>query len=428
MEVAPVGCKRSLISAMFLVGGTAIGGGMLALPVATGPSGFFPSLVMMLACWAAMTLSALLLLEVSLWMEEGAHVITMSSRILGRPGKAAAWLLYLFISYASIIAYTAGAGSQLVSAVEAINGVVIAKPIACTLFVLVFGAFLYLGTTILGRINAVLFVAMIVAYLGLIGLGAGHVKTDLLLHRNWSPVWLSVPFLLTSFSFQTMVPSLTPYLNRHANHLRWAIIGGTTISLVVYILWQWLVLGVMPLEGPHGLLAAYQKGDPATQYLKHQVGHPILSLIAEYFAFFAIVTSFLGMALGLFDFLADGLKVSRVGMGRVFLLLLIGIPTLFFASYYERAFIVALDSSGGYGDSILNGLMPALMVWVGRYHLGMAGAFRVGGGKILLGGVMAFFAMTLLVEIGIHSGLLESYLGLDISEHLLDYHAEIGVE
>lgn len=93
--------KGSVISAMFLVGGTCIGGGMLALPVATGVSGFLPSLVIMIACWAAMTIAALLLIEVSLWMEEGVHLISMTSRILGVPGKILSWILYLFICYAA---------------------------------------------------------------------------------------------------------------------------------------------------------------------------------------------------------------------------------------------------------------------------------------------------------------------------------------
>lgn len=75
--------KNSILSAMFLVAGTCIGGGMLALPVATGVSGFFPSIAIMLVCWLAMTITALLLIEVSLWMEEGVHLISMTSRILG---------------------------------------------------------------------------------------------------------------------------------------------------------------------------------------------------------------------------------------------------------------------------------------------------------------------------------------------------------
>jgi tyrosine-specific transport protein len=174
--------------------------------------------------------------------------------------------------------------------------------------------------------------------------------------------------------------------------------------LIIYIIWQWLVLGIVPLEGEHGLVIALERGEPATQYLKHHAGVGIVSYIAEYFAFFAIVTSFLGMALGLFDFLSDGLSIKKKGFGQVTLALLIGIPTLLFAVYYERAFLVALDSTGGYGDSILNGIMPVLMVWVGRYRMQLTSSFRVPGGKGLLSVVFLFFLSVLVLEISIHAG------------------------
>ena len=71
---------------------------------------------------------------------------------------------------------------------------------------------------------------------------------------------------------------------------------------------------------------------------------------------------------GLFDFLSDGLKIPEKGRGEVLLAALVLIPTIFFAVFYSRAFIVALDTSGGFGDAILNGVMPVLMVWIGRYY------------------------------------------------------------
>ena len=136
--------KGSVISAMFLVAGTCIGGGMLALPVATGISGFMPSSLVMIVCWLAMTSSALFLLEVSLWMKEGAHIITMSSTILGPVGRVISWCLYLFISYASIIAYSAAGGLLISQGVEAFFGFQLSQEMGCLAFILIFGSVLYL--------------------------------------------------------------------------------------------------------------------------------------------------------------------------------------------------------------------------------------------------------------------------------------------
>jgi len=402
--------KGSILSAIFLVAGTCIGGGMLALPVATGISGFFPSSLMMTLCWLAMTFSALFLLEVNLWLKEGAHIITMASTLLGPLGKGIAWIIFLYISYASLIAYTAAGGSLMVFGSASLFDWPISKEMGCMLFILIFGSVIYLGSYVVGRVNSILFIALIVAYLALMGTGLGEVKSDFLLHQNWSTAYLAIPLLLTTFSFQTMLPSLTPYLHRNIKALRWAIVGGTTLTFIVYLIWQALVLGIVPVEGPNSLIDALAMGEPVTQFLRQHVNSLWVSAIAEYFAFFALVTSFLGIALGLFDFLSDGLKIKKKGMGNVLLTILIIIPVYIFSAYFERIFLVALETTGGFGDSILNGIFPVLMVWIGRYHLKFPSEYRVFGGRPLLIIVLAFFALSLLLETLISTGWICSIL------------------
>lgn len=399
--------KLRIISGMFLVGGTCIGGGMLALPIATGISGFVPSLAMMAICWLAMTITALLLLEANLWMEEGSHIISMAGRFLGPLGKGVSWCVYLFICYASIVAYTAGGGVQLVDFFKSFFDIEISKDLGSLIFIICFGCIVDLGSVILGRINTALFIAMIAAYVALVSMGASEVKSENLLNRNWNSSIMAIPLLLTSFSFQTMVPSLTPYLKSHKTALRIAIVGGTLLTFLAYAVWQWLILGIVPVEGPNGLAAVLASGEPTAQFLREHVQGTWISTIAEYFAFFAIVTSFLGITFGLFDFLADGLRIKKQGIGKIFLGVLIVVPTLIFATQFEQVFLKALDISGGFGDSILNGIIPVLMVWVGRYRLGLGGQL-VPGGKPLLIVVFCFFSFVLLLEILVYLGYVSS--------------------
>lgn len=423
MNNSPTLSIGNVISAMFLVAGTCIGGGMLALPIATGVSGFFPSIVIMLICWLAMTATALLLLEVSLWMEEGVHIITMTSRILGLPGKIVSWGLYLFICYASIVAYTAGGGGLITKGFDTFLNLSLSKEIGCLLFIVLFGSIIDLGTRMVGRINAILFSAMIFAYFALIVTGIGEVQPERLRHSYWSYSLMAIPLTLTTFSFQTMVPSLTPYLKRHAKSLRLAIIGGTTITFVAYAIWQWLILGIVPVDGPNGLAEALRIGEPPTQFLREHVVGSWVGTLAEYFAFFAIVTSFLGIALGLFDFLSDGLHIRKEGKGKLLLAALIIIPTLIFATKFERVFLVAMESSGGIGDSILNGMIPVMMVWIGRYRRQFTGPYQMSGGKPALVAIFCFFLFALIVQIIAYVGHVpeiynahDVYLNEELSE------------
>ena len=53
-----------------------------------------------------------------------------------------------------------------------------------------------------------------------------------------------------------------------------------------------------------------EKGNNAVQPLKNVINISKVYLVGQYFAFFALLTSFLGVSLGLLDFWADGLQVA----------------------------------------------------------------------------------------------------------------------
>lgn len=77
------------LGGVLLVAGTTIGAGMLALPIVTGFAGFWPSALMLIVFWVFMTYTALLLLEVNLWMEKpGGNMIAMAEMTLGKGEKS----------------------------------------------------------------------------------------------------------------------------------------------------------------------------------------------------------------------------------------------------------------------------------------------------------------------------------------------------
>jgi hypothetical protein len=54
---------------------------------------------------------------------------------------------------------------------------------------------------------------------------------------------------------------------------------------------------------------------------------------------------------------------------------------------------LALNYAGAFGAVILFGILPALMVWSGRYIKGISGEKIVPGGKITLGAIILFAAV-----------------------------------
>lgn len=359
--------QLSIIGVAFLIGGTSIGGGMLALPMATSYMGFLPSIVVMLVAWVFMTLTGLMILEVNLWMRRECHLVTMAKEMLGTPGKLTAWFSYVFVCYASLVAYTDGAGRLTILGFKYVWGIELSHQFAYALFITVFGSLLILSNKLIGRINAMLFTSLVLAYFCMVAYGSQEVETPLLLRQNWEGIGLvsALPLMLTSFSYQWIIPSLSPMLDNKAKPIRYAIVFGTTVSLGMYFFWQALVLGSVPFGGEHGLFQALQQDKLSTQMLSFHMDSEALATLANFFSFFALVTSFIGMSISFVDFLADGLDVHRKGAVGVLLTLGTFIPTYFFAVYYVNIFLVALDMTGGFGDALMNGLLPVAMIAVG---------------------------------------------------------------
>src|SRR5262249_6803917 len=149
--------------------------------------------------------------------------------------------------------------------------------------------------------------------------------------------------------------------------LRWTIFIGGLIPLLIYTLWELVALGILPVEGRFGIREGYLEGSNGATLLADYLKSPSISWIARLFSIFAIVTSFLGVALSLNDFLADGFKIKKDRKGKILLYALTFLPPLFVVLYEPSIFISALIYAGAFGVVLLLGILPILMVWRSRY-------------------------------------------------------------
>lgn len=380
-----------------LIAGTSIGAGMLALPVMTSQAGFFPSITIYLLCWLFMACTGLLFLEICLWMKKDANIITMAESTLGLPGKMIAWCLYLFLFYCLILAYVLGTSNLIVEVLSSIG--VSQQWQGQLIFILAFVPIVYGGTRLVGRLNVFLMLGLGISYFIFVYLGFNYVNTDLLKHTHWSKIWTALPITFTAFAYQGTIPTLVEYMHRDVKQSRLAILIGSFLPFIAYVIWQWLILGIVPLEGENSLMEAMNAGEDAVYPLKNTLNAPGVYVVGRFFAFFALITSFFGVSLGLIDFLADGLKIKKTPTGKIILCLLVFIPPLIVAFSHPHLFLIALEYAGGFGCALLLGVLPILMVWKGRYHLKLQGDYHLFGGRTLLGILFAFVSIELICEI-----------------------------
>ena len=178
-----------------------------------------------------------------------------------------------------------------------------------------------------------------------------------------------------------------------------AIIVGSFIALMVYIIWVTVIMGVIPVFGDEGLQWILEQAKPVkylTNTLSSQVLSPSLALLIQSFIFFAILSSFLGTSLGLYDFLADGLRNSNKQAGKIKLLALTFLPPLIIAASLNRLFIVALGFAGLI-STILFGLYPIMLTWSGRYVHKLPTKYRISANR----GVFLLIGIFCLTIIGV---------------------------
>jgi tyrosine-specific transport protein len=349
---------RKVISGTSLIAGTTIGAGMLGIPLVTAEAGFLPAVCASVGVWAFMLLTGLLYAEVALSLPTGANIFTMAGRYLGVPGRIAAGGMFLFLYYCLLVAYISGGAPLMGSLLQSAFGIKLDPVLCLTLFGVIFGGILWLGVKAIDRVNLILSIAMFTAFALLISNGSTEVAMTKLSQGSFSKLWFALPVLFSAFGYHNVVPSLCTYLNRDRKSLRLSLFLGTALALIVYLIWQWLILGSLSQEVINETLAS---GKPVTFALQSLTGKSSLFTIGQVFGFFALATSFLGVAFSVVDFLNDGLKWK--GNKRLLLVLLTFLPPGLCAALNPALFETALGIAGGFGEAFLNGLLPVVLAW-----------------------------------------------------------------
>jgi tyrosine-specific transport protein len=390
---------KNAIGGVALIAGTAIGAAVLALPVITAHLGFLQTITIYCSCWFFMTLGALYLLEANLFVGYGTNLISMAETTLGNTGKYFTWCIYLILLYALTSAYISGVGAWIHQGFGLLHYTL--SPFNCALIAtLLTMIVIMMGTAVTDWVNRILMIGLIGTFFTLLFVVFEHIKVSMLVEQNVTYDLRPIPLIITAFGSAIVIPTLTEYLHGKPRQLFWVVLLGSMIPLLVYVTWELVILGIIPISGHPGLLQIQQHGHPVTDIpaaLQSLLNTNIITHTSSYFSIFALITSLLGVCLSLFDFLADGFHLRKNWRGRILLTLITFLPPLGFIVLYPHGFIMALSFAGIF-VAILLGILPAMMVWQGRYRLQINSPLKIPGGKALLILTIAFFLFVCVIE------------------------------
>merc|ERR1719335_1379805 len=299
----------------------------------------------------------------------------MAGRTLGPLGSACVAPVYVLSSVALLVAYVAKAGEVL----GGVSG--LPREAAGGLFVAALGGMMFAGGTALtDRVNRPLIGSLLALFLGVVVSSAPAGHSGYLLEVPEGAVGsaaAALPVFFLALTYHDLVPVICSYLDsgdpeRDAPRVRAALLLGGGLPFLLYLFWSAATMALVPPGS---------EVDPLTELTSGALGAPAAAC-AEGFSMLALVTSFLGTTLGFSEFLVaevrdlstgaatrTGLRVPfplqawwlRSGLrGTAFAAALA--PPMLIAAAQPDIFLHATLAAGAYGNALLYGVFPPLMV------------------------------------------------------------------
>ncbi|MEZ8124149.1 amino acid permease [Vibrio splendidus] len=287
-----------MMGSSLIIAGTALGAGMLAIPMVLAQFGLlYGTLLMVLICFGT-TYAALLLLEATIKAGGGLGLNSIARKTLGKQGQLLTNGLLYALLICLLMAYILGAG-DLLSKLLSNFGVDISATTSQITFTLLAGAVVASGTGVIDKLNRALFFVMLASlFATMVFLAPSMTQENLMQVTSHDHVDLikTSAILFTSFGFMVVIPTLVSYNHEATDkQLRNMVIVGSLIPLVCYLCWLFAVVGNLSEEqfrsfkNVSDLMAAFEAQSP-------WVGN-----VLSTFTGLALLTSFFGVAMSLFN-------------------------------------------------------------------------------------------------------------------------------
>lgn len=347
------------IGSIFLVAGTCIGSGMIALPLVLSKLGLIPSIVLMLIVWALVYFTSLVNLELNLQAGKGLSLGALGRHFSGKIAETIGVIHLKILSYALLAVYIYGGSSILYELFLTLYpNFSFSLTALATVYTLCVMAVLFFPFKIIDYINRVLFFGLlIIVSILIVGLFSSITWANLplfspVLFLNDSASWtLVLPVLFTSFGFQVIFHTLTNQCNKDKIVLKRAFYWGSLIPVVVYMMWTSSVLNLVFQDNPefyHQMALGKVDVGGLIKELTHLAKWPGIQALIWCISFLAIFTSVIGVGLGLRDSLGSMLSktIANERINQVISVLLTVLPAYGVVIFVPNAFISVLGFAG----------------------------------------------------------------------------------
>lgn len=400
--------QPSLVGGACIIASVCVGAGMLGLPSAGAGAWTIGSIIVMVLTMIMMVFSGAMLLEAYRHYDLKASFNTVTKDILGSKVNILNNLSVYFVGGILLYAYITSSGGILQELLH------LDSKLASVLFVIIFSSFVWHSTRAVDRISVVLIIFMILSFIfSTSGLVVNINISTLFDIQNANSEYakymmMLLPIALTSFGYHHSVSSMRSYYGQEKKATI-AIFLGVLIALGLYLIWILSIFGNLPRQDFAPVIASDGKVDILLNTLGNVIESDKVKQAINAFSIAAILSSFIGVGLGVFDFLADlfGFENSRAGRTKSWVVTFL--PPLILSLLFPFGFLQAISYAGAVA-TIWTCLIPALLVLKARQKFANKPGFTVWGGTTMPILLIIFGIATALFHFLAMYGMLPQFL------------------
>lgn len=399
--------RHSSFWGIMVIAGTVIGGGMFALPVDLAGAWFFWGAFILIIAWFSMLHSGLLLLEANLNYPVGSSFNTITKDLLGNKWNIFSGLTVAFVLYILTYAYISANGAIISETISMHSGEHVNPKIIGVCTALFVAAVLWFSSLAASRITSLFLGIKILAFVIVFGSFFFQVDYTILrgtegaseASRSFFPyIFMAIPVCLASFGFHGNIPSLIICYGKRKDKLIKSIVFGSSLALLIYLFWLYCTMGNISREAFKGIIASGGNVDALVNSFLGTNQSKMIEFCLLVFSNLAVASSFFGVTLGLFDFLADLFKFTNSYSGRFKTILLTFLPPTILYLFFPNGFIYGIGGAG-LCATIWAVIIPAILALKSRQKFPDQ-MFTVWGGRVIPVIVITFGVVVIVCWFG----------------------------
>lgn len=366
--------------------GTIVGAGILGIPYVVAKAGFIVGFIFIILLGLAFLYLNLFTGEIVLRTKEQHQLTGYAERYLGRWGKRVMTFTMLFSIYGALTAYLIGEGESLRAIFK------VGSPLFYTLIFFIIGFLIvWKGVKATGKVELFLILLLFIVIISISIFSYRQLNFSHLSTFNLGYIFLPYGVILFSLMGSPAIPEMQEVLGNDKRLMKKAIIIGSLIPILLYIVFTAVIMGLVGIEQ----FELLQPNERMATIALSVYAHPLLGIFANCLAVLSMFTSFLTLSIALTEMYEYDYKMTRA----MSLLLTFSLP-LVIAVFNLATFLRVLGITGAVAGG-LNGILVILLYWEAKKYGDRTPEYSLGKHFFLGAALMLLFVIGILYQLGV---------------------------